>query len=244
MNTKKKYASHKLKQRAYMERKRAKQEVADDLADVEATIKQLNLCGFSEVASGVYARTWLEEIQVHRSWLRALEQPDVLPGETLYQLAKRTWQALLGSKGYGVTTDGGGKWEGPEGDRKWVPGFCVWYPLFSPSQQHFQVPFDSTRYPGGPFGEGIRDAAKPEWFETHWRAPDDCTGNEPIDIASLPPLPPVPKTRNPEPKPKPSPRVAPVIDVPPIVTGYETPLEEQNKFSGLGTFGVSRTSHS
>ncbi len=236
---KKKYASPKLKQRAYMERKKIKQEEADDLADVEATIKKLNLCGFAETAYDTPAKACLEEIQVHRSWLRALEQPDVLPGETLYQLAKRTWQVLLGSKGYGVTTDGGGKWDGPENDRKWVEGFSVWYPLFSPSQQHFQVPFDSTRYPGGPFGEGIRDAAKQGWFETHWQAPEG-TGDEPIDIANLPPLPPVPGTRKPEPKVKPKPRVPPATDAPPIVTGYETPLEEQNRLDGFGTFGVTR----
>src|SRR6266446_3168004 len=199
MNTKKKYASPKLKQRAYMERKRAKQEVADDLADVNRTIERLNLCGFSEVASGVPARTCEEEIQVHRSWLRALQQPEILPGESLKELARRTWQSLLDSKGYGVGTDGGSKWV----DGQWVRGFDVFYPLFSPSQQHFQIPFDSKRFPDGPFIEGIRDAAKPGWFDATWKAPKDCTGDEPIDIASLPALPPMQQAKKPAPELKP-----------------------------------------
>src|SRR5882762_10314187 len=233
---KKIYKNRAEQQDAYRERKRAKQEVADEMADVNRTIERLNLCGFSEVASGVPARTRLEEVQIHRSWLRALQQPDVLPGESLKELARRTWQALLDSKGYGVDIDGGGKWV----DGQWVDGFDVFYPLFSPSQQHFQVPFDSARYPQGPFCEGIRDAAKPGWFDQYWVAPGDRRGDEPIDISSLPGLPPVPRASKPEPKVKPSPRVAPATDALPIVTGYETPLEEQNRSRGLGTFGVTR----
>ena len=124
MNTKKKYASPKLKQRAYMERKRAKQEVADEMADVNRTIERLNLCGFAETAYDTPAQTCEEEIQIHRSWLRALDQPDVLPGETLRQLAKRTWDSLLASKGYGVTTDGGGEWAGSRVDDAVGTGQC------------------------------------------------------------------------------------------------------------------------
>ena len=146
-------------------------------------MKALNLCGFSEIAFDTPAQACQEEIQVHRSWLRALEQPDVLPGETLRQLAKRTWDALLSSKGLGVDTDGGG-------------GFDVFYPLFSPSQQHFQIPFDSTRFPDGPFCEGLRDAARPGWFEEHWKSPSDCTGDEIISIQDLQSLPPKPNVRS------------------------------------------------
>jgi hypothetical protein len=187
----KKYKNQAERQEAYRERTRAKQELAASAADEVAQMKALNLCGFSEIAFETPAQTWLEEVQLHRSWLRALEQPDVLPGETLRQLAKRTWEALLSSKGFGVTTDGGGKWTDTENGKRWIPGFNVWYPLFSPSQQHFQVPFDSKRFPGGPFGEGIRDAAKEGWFDIHWKAPSDCTGDEPIDIEKLPALPPI-----------------------------------------------------
>lgn len=224
------------RQAAYRERKKKKQELAADQADEIAVVRGLNLCGFSEIAFDTPARTREEEIQIHRSWLRALEQPDVLPGETLRQLAKRTWDALLTSKGFGVITDGDGKWV----DGKWLTGFDVWYPLFSPSQQHFQVPFDSNRYPGGPFGEAIRGAAHPDWFDTHWVPPGDCTGDEPIDIKHLPPLPPIPSTAPKKPEQK-----AKTDRVPsPTITGYETPAEEQNRLIGFGTFGMTRASHS
>jgi hypothetical protein len=180
---KKIHKDHAERQAAYRERQRAKQEAAAEQAEEHAEYKRLNLCSFAETAFETPAQTWEEEIQVHRSWLRALEQPDVLPGETLRQLAKRTWDALLNSKGLGVNTDGGD----------------VWYPLFESSKQHFQIPFDSKRYPQGPFGERIYGAAKPEWFEQHWRPPGDCTGDEPIDLKSLKPLPPI-KLKNAEPK--------------------------------------------
>jgi len=179
---KKKYKNRAEQQNAYRERIKAKEEAAAEAADLDAQMKVLNLCGFSEIAFDTPAQTCQDEIRVHRSWLRALEQPDVLAGETLRQLAKRTWDALLSSEGLGVDTGGGG-------------GFDVFYPLFSPRQQHFQIPFDSTRFPGGPFCEGIRDAAKPGWFEEHWKPPLDCSGNEPIDIRDLPSLPPKPKAR-------------------------------------------------
>jgi hypothetical protein len=157
------------------------------------------------------------------------------------RVARRTWQALLDSKGYGVDTDGGGKWDGPEHDRQWVPGFDVSYPLFSPSQQHFQVPFDSNRFPDGPFIEGIRDAAKPGWFDTYWIAPKDCTGDEIISIKDLPSLPPMQQAKKSAPELKPE---RTVVEQPTdFVSGYETPLEQQNKFQNFGTYGLSRTSH-
>lgn len=217
----------------YRERQRDKQAVAAEIADEHATIKRLNLTGFSEIAFNTPARTRDEEILVHRLWLRALQQPEILPGETLRQLAKRTWQALLDSKGYLVDTDGGGKWVDTENGKQWIEGFNVFYPLFDPQKNHFQVPFDSARYPQGPFCEGIRDGAKPGWFEENWQPPADCQNGEadqPIDINHLPELPKLLK-----PKLKPEPRVLPpVIDAP-----LETPFRQ----SGFGIFGVTRTSH-
>jgi hypothetical protein len=233
---KKLYKNRAEQQDAYRDRQRAKQETAADLADATATIKRLNLCGFSEVAFNTPAQTWLEEVQIHRSWLRALDQPDVFEGESLKELARRTWQALLASEGYGVETDGGSEWVDTENGKQWVRGYGVSYPLFSPSQQHFQVPFDSKRFPEGPFIEGIRDAAKPGWFEENWRSPKDCTGDEPIDISTLPKLPPAPTRK----EVKPEPRV-PLTPDAPLITGYETPMDKQNKFSGFGTFGIGIT---
>jgi hypothetical protein len=185
------YKNNAEKQAAYLQRKREKEEITASAAEEVAQIEKLGLCGFSEIAFETPARTREEEILVHRLWLRALEQPDVLPGETLRQLAQRTWNSLLASKDLGVITDGGGKWV----EGKWVPGFDVWYPCYQPSKQHFQVPFDSRRYPNGPFGEGIRDAAKPGWFDQYWVPPKDCSGDEIISIDNLPSLPPICKSK-------------------------------------------------
>ena len=163
---KKKYKNRAEQQDAYRERVKAKQESAAEAAKERAQYVALNLCSFAETGFETPAQTCQEEIQVHRSWLRALDQPDVQPGETLRQLAKRTWNALLDSKGFGVIKSGG-KWNDGENGRQRVEGFDVWYPLFEPSKQHFQIPFDSARYPQGPLGERIYGAAKPDWFETH-----------------------------------------------------------------------------
>lgn len=176
------------------ERLKEKQEAAAEVADTVAQYRALNLCGFSEIAFDTPARTREEEISAHRSWLRALEEPDVQPGETLRELAQRTWNALLNSKGLGVNIDGGGKWVDAENGKQWVPGFDVWFPCFEPSKQHFQIPFDVRRFPEGPLGYRFRDAAKPEWFDEHWVAPEG-TGDEPIDIENLPTLPMMPVNR-------------------------------------------------
>jgi len=47
------------------------------------------------------------------------------------------------------------------------------------------------------------------------------------------------KPEPPKPELKPEPKPAPSIEQPQLVSGYETPLDEQNKFQGFGTFGVS-----
>jgi hypothetical protein len=121
-----------------------------------------------------------------------LDQPDVFEGESLRDLGRRTWNALLNSSGFGVIKLGG-KWI----DGEWVEGFDVCFPLFDPNKQHFQVPFDLTRYPQGPFEERIYGAAKPDWFDAHWVAPKDCTGDEIISIEDLPGLPPIKATKRP-----------------------------------------------
>src|SRR5690349_19951232 len=102
---KKKYKNRAEQQDAYRERQKAKLEAAAEVADIKAQCKSLNLCGFAETAYDTPAQTCLEEIQVHRSWLRAMDQPDIQEGETLRQLAKRTWEALLRASDLGVVTD-------------------------------------------------------------------------------------------------------------------------------------------
>jgi hypothetical protein len=172
--------------RRYRERLIEKQEEAADTADKEVLCERLNLCSFSEIRWNIPARTCAEEIMVHRQWLRALEADDVRDGETLRQLAKRTWNTLLKAEDIGVGTDG-------VVDGIVTGNWGVWYPLFSINQQHFQLPVGGKHTTeGGPLGEGIRGACAPEWFDQHWSAPD-CTGDEPISVEDLPPLPPMPK---------------------------------------------------
>ena len=154
--------SSKERTQKYRERQKEKQEAAADAAEETAKIKELNLCSFAETAFDTPARSCDEEIQVHRGWLRAMGQPDMLPNETLRQLAQRTWTALLNSKGLGV----------------FISGNDVWFPLFVPSAQNFQ----------GWFGDNMHGAANPEWFDAHW-IPPNCSGDDPIDIRKLPKLP-------------------------------------------------------
>lgn len=179
---KKLYKNRAEQQEAYRNRQKAKQESATEEAEERAQCIARNLSSFGEVGFEKPARTCIEEFQVHRSWLRALDQPDLLPGESLRDLARRTWDALLNSSALGIMTDGGGKWI----DGQWVPGSDVWLPYLDPNLQNFQ----------GWFGEVIYGAAKPDWFDAHWVPPKDCSSDEPIDLKSLPPLPPIRKVRN------------------------------------------------
>ena len=171
------YKNRAEQQDAYRERKRAKQEAVAESADVNEQCAKWDLRFFGESAYNRNAESLYEEIHVHRQFLRALSQPDVLPGETLCQLAKRTWDALLK---FEDTSLSGGKWI----EHKWTEGEDVWIPLFNPRNQQFD---------GGPTWQGcvVPGAAKLDWFDTHWIPPSDCTGNESISIDSLPNLPPI-----------------------------------------------------
>jgi hypothetical protein len=163
---KKLYRNAAEKQRAYLERKRQNKEIAAESLSEEALCAKFDLRFFGESRYGHNAESSQEEIHIHRQFLRGLGgEPDVQPGETLRQLAKRTWDALLL---YEFTS---------------VDGDTVWIPMFNAKTQDFD---------GGPNYEGyrIRHAMKPDWFETHWTAPKDCTGDEAIDRRNLPVLPP------------------------------------------------------
>src|SRR2546425_3500069 len=106
---KKLYKDRAEQQASYRERQREKEEAAAEAASEKAQCLALGLTFFGETAPEQNAQWAHEEIQCHRSWLRALGQPDVKPGEALRQLAKRTWTALLSAKGIGISVSGG-KW--------------------------------------------------------------------------------------------------------------------------------------
>jgi hypothetical protein len=159
----KKYKNNAEKQAAYLERKRQNKEIAAESLSDEALCAKFDLRFFGESRYGHNAESSHEEVHIHRQFLRALGQPDVQENETLRQLAKRTWDALLL---YEFTS---------------VDGDTVWIPMFNPKSQDFD---------GGPNYEGYRIRhAKPDWFETHW-TPPNCTGDKAIDRQNLPVLPP------------------------------------------------------
>src|SRR2546427_1141066 len=88
--------------RRYRERLIEKREAAAEEASEKAKCVAQNLCGFAETGYKTPAQTCADEIRLHRSFLRALDQRDILPNETLRELARRTWNALLNSKSIGV----------------------------------------------------------------------------------------------------------------------------------------------
>jgi hypothetical protein len=141
-------------------------------AQDHATMKRLDLRYWGESRFGHGADIAAEEIEIHRLFLRSLGQPDVQPGETLRQLAKRTLIAYF---------DGTSLFRA---DKKTFPikqygqGGSVGVPAFNPTTQKFT--FEGFRIPNG---------GAPDWFERDWRVPSDCTGDEEIDIESLPALP-------------------------------------------------------
>lgn len=146
-----------------------------------ATMKRLDLRYWSESKFDHGADTAAEETLIHRLFLRALQQPDVQPGESLRNLAKRTLIAYFD----------GTSWNQEVGNRvvirkfpiiQYGQGGNVWVPAFNPATQTFT--FEGFLIPNG----GATD-----YFEKDWRPPSDCTdlqADQPIDITKLPNLPP------------------------------------------------------
>jgi hypothetical protein len=153
----KKYASPKLKQRAYMERKRSQEEEAVEAAFEREKAAKLDLRFFGESSYGQPASSCEDEVRIHRQFLRTLNQPDVQNGETVRDLARRTWNALLNAEGIGV----------------YQSGYDVWLPMFCPTLQQFD----------GWHGYSVPGALRSGYFDSHWQPPKDCTGNEEISIS-------------------------------------------------------------
>jgi hypothetical protein len=159
--------------RKQKQRKREKQKSEKYLAELEEKeereiYKARNLLFFGEQAPGVDARTHDAELQIHREFLRALHQPDVQPGETLRQVAERTWKAWINK----VTS-----WTCSGDERKPNPP-DAFLAAFNRSTQKFDGfnGFDGTNW-------------RNETFENIWRPPKGCTGDEAIDITTLSALP-------------------------------------------------------
>jgi hypothetical protein len=148
--------------RVYRERKKEKQETAAE----ERAIRD-HLWYFGEVSPRLDARTHAEELAIHREFLRALGEQDLQPGETLRQVAKRTYEAWLAFYGfYDGTVRVAEHTEFP----RYVPGF-----------NRISQKFDEREG----FGVG-------PWSDEMWVAPADCANGEadqPIDINDLPKLP-------------------------------------------------------
>jgi hypothetical protein len=172
----------KQKQRAREKKAREQHEVELNEREQAEVYRNLDLHYFGEEAPGVDAKTHDAELQIHREFLRAMNQPDVQPGETLRQVAGRTWRAWNDM----VTS-----WFCD--DEKLVlpqksPGFAL---AFDRANQKFNGfhGFDTRKYLNTPFDE-------------LWMAPLD-DGERPIDVAALPPLKPVRSTAEPKVKAQP-----------------------------------------
>lgn len=134
--------------------------------------KRNTLVFYGEESTGVNARDHDTEVQIHREFLRALDQPDVQV-ETLRELARRTWQAYL-TKAPGASFDDGLGYAGSGVQPRYAePSFYV------PSFNRFLQTWDHD------LGHRVGD----EPFEEIWTPPAGCSGDEPIDIDSLPKLP-------------------------------------------------------
>jgi len=170
--------------RKQKQREREKQQSEKYLAELEEKeereiYKTRNLHFFGEESPGVDARTHDSELQIHREFLRALHQPDVQPGETLRQVAERTWKAWINK----VTS-----WTCSGDERKPNPP-DAFLASFNRTKQEFDGlhGFDGTSWHN-------------ESFESIWRPPKGCTGDEQIDITTLPELPYRPKSEPKQPE--------------------------------------------
>jgi len=173
----------KRKQREREKQKRIRAIEAQHAASERAERRRRNLHFFGEATPGRNATTFAGELQIHREFLRALNQPDVQPGETLFEVAQRTYQAWI---------------RGPFTNRN---DETIYVPGFNRTAQRFD----------GEYGFGIENVS----FEEIWTAPKGCTGEETVDIDSLPELPklpnmalkeePVPEPTAPPPPEPPSP---------------------------------------
>jgi hypothetical protein len=159
----------KQKQRDREKKARELYEAELDEKEQREMYRNLNLHYFGEEAPGIDAKTHDAELAIHREFLKAMEQPDVQPGETLRQLAERTWNAWNDMVTSWWCVDGK-----PVQPRK-SPGFAL---AFNRTTQDFDGfhGFGTGKYLEVP-------------FDQIWTAPKGCTGDEPIDIAVLPDLP-------------------------------------------------------
>jgi hypothetical protein len=167
---KKIHKDHAARQEAYRERQKEKQETAAEAAVEREKAARLDLRFFGESGFERSAESSHEEINIHRQFLRALGQPDVQNGETVRDLARRTWNALLNAEQIGV----------------YQTGHDVWIPMFSTRLQQF----DSWH------GYSISGALRPGYFEEHWQLPKDSSGIGAISLEDLPSLPPIKRGQN------------------------------------------------
>jgi hypothetical protein len=100
---------------------------AQRVASERAERKRRNLHFFGESSPECDATTFADELQIHREFLRALEQPDVQPGETLRAVAKRTREGWV---------------KGPFACGIYGPPFYV--PAFDRTNQQFDPEFGFT----------------------------------------------------------------------------------------------------
>lgn len=114
----------KRQQRERDKQKRIRALEAQKLAAERAERRRRKLHFFGEVTPGRNATTFEDELQIHREFLRALNQPDAHSGETLFEVAKRTYQVWV---------------SGPCASRD--PDGTLYAPAFNSTTQEFDPDF-------------------------------------------------------------------------------------------------------
>jgi hypothetical protein len=123
-------AGNRERQRRHRQReaqKRAHSIQAQQVASERAERKRRDLHYFGESSPGCNANTFVDELQIHREFLRALGEEDVKDGETFRAVAKRVFEA----------------WQtGPFACQSYGPSFYV--PAFDRTSQQFDPDFGFT----------------------------------------------------------------------------------------------------
>lgn len=157
----------KQKQRAREKKARQILDLEEESQATDEEYRRLNLHFIGEESPGIDAKTHDAELAIHREFARALAINDVQPAETLRSFAKRVFEAWLRQPN--------GAWcDGQKQTPYHLPG---WVLAFDRSRQEFS-------------GFHGFDARKFKSFEEMWKPPKGCTGGEPIDVTTLPELPP------------------------------------------------------
>jgi hypothetical protein len=171
----------KRKQRNRDKQKRIRLLEAQQAAAERAERRRRNLHFYGECIAGRNAQTLMDEIMIHRQFLRGLGEPDVRDGESLHSVAQRTYQGWI---------------TGPFASRD---GRTIYVPAFNGTTQQFDpdfgfviddIPFDELwSAPDGYSGNEVIDVNNlptlpnlPKTLAKEEPAPEEITAPTPPPV--------------------------------------------------------------